>query len=143
MEAPPSADLLPLLELEDAREGPAPLDLLADPVLPLEDPETPSPWQEWLASSPPPAAAPPPASITITSPGFARSIASTGFAQSPFAVLTVSARPTIFVPWRTWGSIPFKAPRFCIASARFGVETLRNASRTSASPYRLYNPAGN
>src|SRR2546426_4487162 len=39
MEAPPSADLLPLLELEDAREGPAPLDLLADPVLPLEDVE--------------------------------------------------------------------------------------------------------
>src|SRR2546427_8202055 len=39
MEAPPSADLLPLLKLEDAREGPAPLDLLANPVLPLEDVE--------------------------------------------------------------------------------------------------------
>src|SRR2546422_2805315 len=39
MEAPPSADLPPLLKLEDAREGPAPLDLLADPVLPLEDVE--------------------------------------------------------------------------------------------------------
>ena len=85
---------------------------------------------------------PPPASITITSPGFARSIASTGFAQSPFAVFTVRARPTIFVPWRTWGSIPFSAPRFCIASARFGVETFRNASRTSACPYFLYRPEG-
>src|SRR5207245_6122366 len=29
------SDLLPLLELEDARQGPTPLDLLPDPVLPL------------------------------------------------------------------------------------------------------------
>src|SRR5512136_815968 len=34
-----SADLLPLLELQDGAERTAPLDLLADPVLPLEDVE--------------------------------------------------------------------------------------------------------
>jgi len=64
----------------------------------------------------------------MTSPGFARSIASTGLAQSPSAVFTVRARPTSFVPCLIRGRSPVMTPRFCIASARLGVETFRKAS---------------
>src|SRR5207244_1722204 len=92
------------------------------------------------ASSPQTAVGPPPTSITITSPGFARSIASTGFAQSPSTVFTVIARPTSFEPCLMRGTRPVITPRFCIASARFGVDTFRRASRTSASVYFLNEP---
>src|SRR5438309_1530000 len=43
----------------------------------ITTPATPFTRHEWLASSPQTAVGPPPTSITITSPGFARSIAST------------------------------------------------------------------
>src|SRR3989304_752503 len=113
---PASPDLFPLLELEDGTQRGPPSNLLPDAVLPLEDveravrhldglfsrpdrgsrtapsippPDPPFTRQELLASSPQTAVGPPPASITITSPGVARSIASIGFAQSPFARFTV------------------------------------------------------
>src|SRR5256884_725472 len=108
----------------------------------ITTPATPFTRQEFDASSPQTAVGPPPTSITMTSPGFARSIASTGFAQSPSAVLTVTATPTSFVPCRIRGTRPVITPRFCIASATFGVETLRNALPTSASVYFLYRPVG-
>src|SRR5207253_1814306 len=103
----------------------------------ITTPATPFTRHEWLASSPQTAVGPPPTSITITSPGFARSIASTGFAQSPSTVFTVIARPTSFAPCLMRGTRPVITPRFCIASARFGVDTFRRASRTSASVYFL------
>src|SRR2546422_1028400 len=108
----------------------------------ITTPATPFTRQEFEASSPQTAVGPPPTSITMTSPDFARSIASTGFAQSPSAVLTVRARPTSFVPCLIRGTRPVITPRFCIASARFGEETWRNASPTSASVYFLYRPVG-
>ena len=108
----------------------------------ITTPSTPFTRHELLASSPQTAVGPPPTSITITSPGVARSIASTGLAQSPSAVFTVTARPTSFVPCLIRGTSPVITPRFCIASARFGVDTLRKASRTSASVYFRNAPVG-
>ncbi len=103
----------------------------------MTTPDTPLTLQEWEASSPQMAVLPPPTSITMTSPGPARSMASTGFAQSPSAVFTVRARPTIFVPRFTRGRMPRITPRFCMASARLGVETFARASRSSSSRYFL------
>ena len=63
--------------------------------------------------------------------GCACSIASTGFAQSPGAVCTVTAGPAMWSPgWIAWMS--GSAPPRCIASEMFGVETRRNSSRSSA-----------
>lgn len=64
----------------------------------MTTPLTPACMAELDARSPHTATGAPPTSMTTTSPGLALSTASTGFAQSPLAVWTVSALPTIFAP---------------------------------------------
>ena len=60
-------------------------------------------------------------------------MASTGFAQSPSRVTTVTARPTILTDRSfRWATIPCIAPCRWSASVTFGLETLRNASRISS-----------
>src|SRR5207245_10114731 len=75
-------------------------------------------------------------------PAFGRAVAPTRCARAPCAAATVAARRTTFVPGVRRGTRPLVTPRFCIASARLGVETLLNASPTSASAYFLYRPVG-
>ncbi len=88
---------------------------------------------EWVASSPQGAICVPPSLLmTRTSPGLARSIASTGFAQSPAMVLTVTAWPTAFVRPQM-ETIPVMAPFRCMASVTFGAETASSSWRMAAS----------
>ncbi len=100
----------------------------------MTTPTTPLVRQLHAASSPNTAMSLPPASITRTSPGEARSIASTGLHQSPLVVCTVSARPTIFVPGAMRGTMFFITPNLCMASAMLHVEVLENASNSSSAP---------
>ena len=101
-------------------------------------PLTPFPMAEHVASSPHTATGAPPTSTTRTSPSEALSIASTGFAQSPLDVCTVSARPTILcLCWIDWGTIPNMTPCLWNASEMLHVETLENASKRSSSEYFL------
>ena len=90
-------------------------------------------WRhDSLASSPQMAGPWPQASTMMTSPGFATSMASTGLAQSPGNVRTVTAGPMIFLPG-VWSWIPGRSPDRCIASERLGVETFSRIARISAS----------
>ncbi len=94
-------------------------------------------WRQLSDASSPQTAGPtPPASITITSPARADSIASTGLAQSPGYVRTVTAGPARRAPGTT-GSRPGRSPDRCIASEMFGVETFPKISRSRSSPPRL------
>ena len=88
---------------------------------------------ERVASSPHGATwVPPSLLITSTSPGRATSIASTGFAQSPAKVWTVTAGPAIRSPGES-ATTPIIAPVRCIASVTFGAETVAKRSRISSS----------
>lgn len=101
-------------------------------------PLTPITMAEWVASSPQTAMSAPPTSTTRTSPSEALSIASTGFAQSPLDVWTVSALPTIFCLWaRDCGRIPCMTPCLWKASDMLHVDTLPKASNRSCSEYFL------
>ena len=90
---------------------------------------------ELEASSPQTATGAPPTSTTTTSPFFTWSMASTGFAQSPLVVWTVSARPTIFCLCFRYGCNPRIIPCLWNASEMLHVDTLENASNSSSSPY--------
>ena len=74
--------------------------------------------------------------MTITSPGLAMSIASTGFAQSPAIVWTVTAFPAIFTFPQT-EKISLIAPFRCMASLIFGVDTDSKISLISSSGFFL------
>ncbi len=88
---------------------------------------------EWVASSPQGAMCVPPSLLmTRTSPGTATLIASTGFAQSPAMVLTVTARPTAFTLPQI-ETISIMAPFRCMASVTFGAETASSSRRMAAS----------
>ena len=78
---------------------------------------------------------PPSLLITSTSPGRATSIASTGLAQSPAKVWTVTAGPAIRSPGES-ATTPIIAPVRCIASVTFGAETVAKRSRISSSADR-------
>ena len=67
-------------------------------------------------------------------PGTCPSIASTGFAQSPANVCTVTACPIIFTSPHS-EKMPFIAPLRCIASDMLGDETFWKISRISSLPW--------
>ncbi|KAF5051038.1 hypothetical protein DSECCO2_423350 [anaerobic digester metagenome] len=70
--------------------------------------------------------------MTRTSPGPETSIASTGFAQSPATVRTVTALPTAFTRPQM-ETMPAIAPFRCMASVTFGAETASSKRRMTAS----------